>query len=254
MLAQRWPSERVDEITEKMVRDYLADLRETGSSPSTRTLRLTVLRHAMRDVADTLRPVNGVALASVITSGVLGIATSSIAIWSARQNAKLARETRTQQRLADSYLEVLRIVEREGLWIEASVANWKIAAEEAEVEPIPEARNWLPGFKRVKVPEPAVTDRATTAAHLAAFGSDNVRRLYQAWRSTVTAIDTEEDALHWDADQNYPYPPSLDNLKRLLNALQPNERGARQALAGAIAKELGHRSGVTQRYHSTHHP
>lgn len=57
---------------------------------------------------------DGVALASVITSGVLGITTSSIAVWSARQNVKLARETRVRQRRADSYLEVLRIVEREG--------------------------------------------------------------------------------------------------------------------------------------------
>jgi hypothetical protein len=74
-------------------------------------------------------PVDGVALASVITSGVLGITTSSIAVWSARQNAKLARETRTQQCLADSYLEVLRIVEREGQWVEASITNWTTAAE-----------------------------------------------------------------------------------------------------------------------------
>jgi hypothetical protein len=60
--------------------------------------------------------VDGVALASVITSGVLGITTTttSIAVWSARQNVKLARETRVRQRRADSYLEVLRIVEREG--------------------------------------------------------------------------------------------------------------------------------------------
>lgn len=48
MLAQRWPTERVDEITELMVRGYLAQLRDAGTSPSTRTLRLTVLRHAMR--------------------------------------------------------------------------------------------------------------------------------------------------------------------------------------------------------------
>lgn len=48
MLARRWPTERVDKITELMIRRYLAELREAGSSPSTRTLRLTVLRHAMR--------------------------------------------------------------------------------------------------------------------------------------------------------------------------------------------------------------
>ncbi len=53
---------------------------------------------------------NGVALASVITSGVLGIATNSIAIWNARQSVKVTRETRTHQRLAESYREVLRII------------------------------------------------------------------------------------------------------------------------------------------------
>ncbi len=148
-------------------------------------------------------------------------------------------EERTQQRLADSYLEVLRIVEREGQWIEASITNWKLAAEEAEVEPKPDARNWLPGFKRVKVPEPTVTDRATIAAHLAAFGSENVRTLYHAWRSTTTAIDAEEDALRWDADQNYPYPPSIRDLKDLQEVLQPAELAARQALADAVAEELG---------------
>ena len=42
------------------------------------------------------------------------------------------------------------------------------------------------------MPEPAVTDQATIAAHLAAFGSANVRSLYQAWRSAITAIETEE--------------------------------------------------------------
>lgn len=73
---------------------------------------------------------DGVALASVITSGVAVITTSSVAIWSARQSAKLARETRTQQRLAESYLEVLHLVEREGQWVQADITNWEIAARE----------------------------------------------------------------------------------------------------------------------------
>lgn len=184
---------------------------------------------------------DGVALASVITSGVLGITTSSIAVWSARQNANLARETRTQQRLAESYLEVLRIVEREGQWIEARITNWKIAAEEqAAFGPHPEAGDHV-GFERVRMPEPAVTDRATIAAHLAAFGSDNIRELYEVWRSTVTAIDTKEDSLRSIVEMDYPETPSLDELKRLRDVLHPKEVAARQALADAIAEELGHR-------------
>lgn len=92
------------------------------------------------------------------------------------------------------------------------------------------------------MPEPAITDRATAAAHLAAFGSATVRGLYQAWRSGITAIETEEDALRSYVDDNWPPDaPGLDDLKRLQNELGPTEVDARQALADAIAEELGHR-------------
>jgi hypothetical protein len=192
--------------------------------------------------AGILRRMDGVALASVITSGVLGITTSSIAVWSARHNANLARETRTQQRLADSYLEVLRIVEREGQWVEASITNLKLTVEEAQfLPPHPEPWDYVDGFKRVKVPEePAITDRAIIAAHLATFGSPNVRRLYQAWRFTITEIDIEEDLVRDSFEVNPGEAPDLIVLKNL-KVLQPKELAARQALADAIAEELGHR-------------
>ncbi|MGH3900864.1 MAG: hypothetical protein ACRDTA_21995 [Pseudonocardiaceae bacterium] len=161
-----------------------------------------------------------------------------------REQARWAHEEaarsdeRTRQRLADSYLEVLRIVEREGQWVEASITNWTLAAEEQAVfGPDPDYAG-RPGFERVKMLEPAVTDRATIAAHLAAFGSANVCGLYQAWRSTITAIDTEESKHRWNTDQAYPEVPSLDDLKHLQDVLHRNERAARQALANAIAKEL----------------
>jgi integrase/recombinase XerC len=48
MLAARWPTQRVDQITELMIREYLGELRDAGASPSTRTLRLTVMRHCLR--------------------------------------------------------------------------------------------------------------------------------------------------------------------------------------------------------------
>jgi hypothetical protein len=208
--------------------------------------------------------VDGVALASVITPLVAISATSGVAIWSARQSsklaresarhstklaresaaesAKLARETRVQQRLGESYLEVLRIVEREAQCVAASITNWKLAVEEeAEFGIDAVIDGHVTGFERVKVPEPAVTDRATIAALLAAFGSPNVRELYEAWRSTIAAIDTEEEVLRWDCQQNPPWGPGIGGLKKLLDELQPTEVAARQALADAIAEELGHR-------------
>ncbi|MGQ0719129.1 MAG: hypothetical protein ACT4NP_17790 [Pseudonocardiales bacterium] len=140
-------------------------------------------------------------------------------------------EERTQQRLADSYLEVLRIVEREGQWIEARITNLNIAAEEADLEPNPEARNWLPRRKLVKVPEPAVTDQATIAAHLAAFGPDNVRTLHQSWRSAIVKIRLELAVLQAIADnyqegQEHP----LHYLKDLREA-GPGQSHARPAAA-----------------------
>lgn len=131
--------------------------------------------------AETLRPVDGVALASVIVSGVAVITTGGIAVWSARQNATLARETRTQQRLAESYLEVLRLVEREAQWVESKV----FASLAVDEEPLGR------GEPAVTVVEPAVTDRVTISAYLAAFGTDKVRTLYGVWRSTVSAIENE---------------------------------------------------------------
>lgn len=46
-LAARWPTQRVDEITPTMVSSYFTELRTARYAPSTRTLRLVTLRHAM---------------------------------------------------------------------------------------------------------------------------------------------------------------------------------------------------------------
>ncbi len=192
---------------------------------------------------------DGVALASVITSGAAVIATSGVAVWttrqsanltreSARESARLARETRVHQRLAESYLEVLRIVEREGQWIEATIKNWETAADEADWGVSPEDRG-LGLWERVKVPEPAVTDRAVIAAQLAAFGSEHVRGFYIAWQSTIQKIEIQARGLKALARECYrPLPP---DVKDMLGELRPQELDARQALAGAIAEELGHR-------------
>ena len=66
---------------------------------------------------------DAVALASVITSGVVGISGIGAALWTSRQAATLARETRSQERLANAYLEVLGMVELEGQWFLSSADN-----------------------------------------------------------------------------------------------------------------------------------
>jgi hypothetical protein len=166
------------------------------------------------------------------------------AAW-AREDAARSEE-RTQQRLADSYLEVLHIVEREGQWIADSIRKWKIAAKPDE---------FVVDLDRVMMPRPAITDQAVINAHLAACGSDNVRRLYKVWRDVtdqigdqlteLTAIDDWLDDIQRKENPGVPRSGSFvhdaDDQFVQLKALHPDERAARLALADAIAGELGHR-------------
>jgi hypothetical protein len=130
-----------------------------------------------------------------------------------------ARSTeRKQQRLADSYLEVLRLVEREAQWFEASTKNYGINVVNHDHQL---------GLQTVELPERTITDRSTIAAHVAAYGSKNVRTLHQTWRSTITAI---EDAHHsWNEDWIVNEPPSSGEVEHVRTMLHPRNslRGKR---------------------------
>jgi hypothetical protein len=92
------------------------------------------------------------------------------------------------------------------------------------------------------VPKPAVADRATAAAVLAAFGSTTVRSCHAEWRSAADSLGGLINDIHIDFSMNGPpYSVSDDNMKKLTEDLQPKERSARQTLAEAVASELGHR-------------
>lgn len=177
---------------------------------------------------------DAVALAAVITSGVVGLGGAGAALWSTHRTAQTAREGRVQQQLAESYLEVLRLVELEAQWATAIATNLKIAAEEG-----------YPGIlERVEVPEPpAVDSRAVIAAHLAAFGSAQVGTLYRAWRERMTAGDDEHRYLGfcWRECIRPGGAIEIDKLKRMLDELLPEEAAARKLMAEAMAKHLGHR-------------
>jgi hypothetical protein len=88
-----------------------------------------------------------------------------------------------------------------------------------------------------------VTDKATAAALVAAFASNSVWESHTAWRE---AADTFGNKIKWieygmafDGDPGAKVPDEW--MKELTEDLQPKERSARQALAEAIAHELGHR-------------
>jgi hypothetical protein len=85
---------------------------------------------------------DAVALAGVFIAGVSvltsGVVTVKVSTDNAKRTAELARESRIQQRLEEAYVDVLRIVEREGLWTRAEITNLVIFAEDRDWDPLGE--------------------------------------------------------------------------------------------------------------------
>ncbi|MBB6375217.1 hypothetical protein BKA01_002439 [Pseudonocardia eucalypti] len=171
-----------------------------------------------------------VALASVIASGTIGLSGVFASIWAATRPGKVTREARLQQRLADAYLEVLRIVEREAQWLEAEIYNLSLTYEDVHyVE-----------AKLIQLPIPEPTDRVTAAALLDAFSSTTIRDRYREWRETVDAASREIHFISRERRNNlqaHADPKSLE-LNELSNQLAPREYQLRQSLVNAIALEL----------------
>jgi hypothetical protein len=116
-----------------------------------------------------------IAVLSVISSGLVGLAGVGAAIWNSFQAARIAREGRIEQRRADAYMEVLRLAELESQYYDTRVVNLVIDAQEH-----------YPGIKsQLAVREvPPVDSRAMMAAQISAFGSTDV---YSAFVSGATA-------------------------------------------------------------------
>lgn len=154
-------------------------------------------------------------------------------MWTARQNFNLAREQRIQQRCADGYLQVLRLAEQEAQWLDGCVHNLCLDPQGL----------WYGAVERIEVPKSAVTDRATAAALMAAFGSMTVRACHAAWREAADALSERVTniciGINLAGTQHEKVPDK--EMEFLTDELQPKERATRQALAEAVAAELGHR-------------
>ena len=150
-------------------------------------------------------------------------------------NSKREDARRREDRLAEAYLDLLRIVERRGLWLRVTIDNLVLRAT---ADPYDE----LPSPAQAQAPE--LTDEATADALLGAFGSDPVRELYDAWRVAVILIEREYQVLAWNHSnegRGPDEPPALQELANLVDDLRPKEQTARKALITQVAHELGHR-------------
>lgn len=148
------------------------------------------------------------------------------------QPGRVAREARVEERRADAYVEILRLAEQESLRYNASLTNALIATREDE-----------PGFEDlVPVPEdPPVDTRASIAAQIAAFASEEVESTYRMWRKHMDEVRGEWEGIQFVWLENYPHPVDIDILRPLRDELRPAESQARAAMADQIAHELRHR-------------
>ncbi len=108
--------------------------------------------------------VDVLAVTSVIVAGVAAASTGINAFYNTRRTAKTAKEGRAQQRAADGYLKVLSLAEQEAQWLDSLVHNYGLDRKELEYGVV----------SFLQVPKPAVTERATAAALIAAFASEPV--------------------------------------------------------------------------------
>jgi hypothetical protein len=74
--------------------------------------------------------VDVVALASVISSAVVGLTGAGVAFYSTHRTARTARKGRAEQRSADGYLKVFSLAEQEAQWHDASIFNMGLDRQE----------------------------------------------------------------------------------------------------------------------------
>jgi hypothetical protein len=121
----------------------------------------------------------GVALA-------LGIAGIAITIWQTVKGSSDALVQRRSERTTDAYLELLRIVERRGLWLHDRTSNLYYADEIRE------------GISsRMKLEPPQRAEFAHAEALVAAFASSTVSACFSSWRAAVLEVDYEVDDLSY---------------------------------------------------------
>ena len=123
---------------------------------------------------------------------MVGLAGAGVALYSARRTAKTAEEGRIEQRAADGYLKILSLAEQEAQWLDSIVYNLGLDRKELEYGDV----------SFLLVPKPALTDRATAAALIAAFAFKPVLESHTAWRTAADALDMKTDAISFQMEQD----------------------------------------------------
>ncbi len=178
---------------------------------------------------ETILALAGISATAVVSmTGIIATATTA---GRGRQAAKdLADTARTQQRLADAYIDVLTFVETVGTWSQL-------------VRPALD--------RELNVALPDQDSEVLAKAKLAAYGSAEVKNLFGVWRECVLKIQQadarigrriakaeEHKHLPMREGQNESWRDPLPPWEELEDTLRPAERVARADLVERISSEL----------------
>ncbi|MDU0367625.1 hypothetical protein RWH45_10385 [Microbacterium sp. KSW4-17] len=152
-----------------------------------------------------------------LTLGVVGI-------WLARLDSNRGLRRDDAKRRAEAYIEVLRIVETRGLVVQDQIWNYTDTQDP----------RWDIHVPRRKIIVPSRNDRAEARALLAAYGTREVRDLFEAWLKVVDAWDAK--VVEWDFAAQYAERPELAPVDG--EPERSNELRARRALGDVISREV----------------
>lgn len=163
-----------------------------------------------------------VAIAAVASSFFLGLLLPVLNIVSER--AKVRRER--AQRRAESYIELLRLVERRGLVVQDQAFNFTDASWDG-IAPLK--------VRSRRIDLPPRSDRAEARALAAAYGTPAIRRDLAQWIATVEAWEAKVVNWEWDFEAMGPKERKPEEAEPEVS----NEREARERLGATVSAALG---------------
>jgi hypothetical protein len=171
---------------------------------------------------------DGLALASVITSGTVGALGVGSGVWATRLTRSLTREGRFEERRIDAYLEILRHVEHKTLWWERRHLRIEATGDPQYTYGL----STLPGLPRA----PEVDELATIDALLAAFGSEQLVESCEGWVNSSERLHGLHEVAAWNYDgpDTDADPEDLANLRLGLS----NLRDERRKVSLAVRREI----------------
>jgi hypothetical protein len=142
--------------------------------------------------------------------------------------ATLAKEERTQQRLANAYIALLEMAERVGMWAQMV----RPMVDTIPPQPVPRM--------------PDIDVQGQVNALVGAYGSSLVRERLDAWRAIVLHMISMDRVIGMSeqhgTDRASTSGADFTEFWEKIHEDRPKELEARKALTDQIAAELGHRS------------